>query len=240
MNDLGKNILEKIKENHLKPKPRWEFLLKNYVMWAIFIIAILIGSQATGVIIFMAKHTDWQYHSAINGPAKEIMINLPYFWLIILATFAAVAYYNLKHTKKGYRYNPFVVFGASIIISIVLGLGIYTFGGGENLEEIFYQRFPFYREMMRYQGKMMINPNDGRIAGVVIGVKDNLVIIEDFNGKIWEIVTSTPSFVPGQRVNIIGRMLPGQQFETYMIKPWFKPRHQPPRPCEFNHGCPLP
>ena len=231
-NDMnGKEILEKIKKDHIRPKPRWEFLLKNYVIWAAFAVTILVGSLATGVMIFMVSHTDWQYHLAFASPAKQILINLPYFWLIILAIFITLALYNLKHTKKGYKYNPLVIIIASIIISVIIGSVVYAIGGGERLEDIFYRRLPFYQKIMEYRGRMLLNPEVGRIPGVIAEVNEDSIKVKDFRGQIWEITTSTENFVVGQRVIIVGQQTLDNEFEGRMIKPWFGPSNFRPRPC---------
>ena len=231
MNDTGQKILEKIKEAHIKPKPKWEFLLKNYVIWAFFALTITIGSLATGVIIFMVSHTDWRHHLAFAGPIKQLLINLPYFWFIILVIFIALAIYNLKHTKKGYKYNPLIKVATSIIISIVIGSVVYSTGGGEKLEDIFYRHMPFYQRIMGYKGRLLLAPERGIIPGVVAKVNKNNIKIRDFRGQIWEIATSTDSFVVGQRVIIVGQQTLDNEFEGRMIKPWFGPSNFRPRPC---------
>jgi len=237
---IGEKILEKIKEDHIKPKPRWEFLLKNYVTWAIFVIAILIGSQATGVMIFMINHTEWEDYIQQEGFLQQILINLPFFWLIFLIIFIAVAFYNIKHTKKGYQHSPLIIVLLSIIISLAIGTIVYATGGGEKLEDIFYRRVGFYQQIMRHGGRMFIDQEKGRIAGVIIEVNPNSVIVEDFQGNIWEIVTSTEKFIPGQRIHIFGKFLSNQQFEAYIIKPLFRPFRPPKDPCLDSQICPLP
>ena len=36
MDNLGDKVLRKIKEEHIAPKPRWQFLLKDYFIWFLF------------------------------------------------------------------------------------------------------------------------------------------------------------------------------------------------------------
>ncbi|MFA6255392.1 MAG: hypothetical protein WC675_05195 [Patescibacteria group bacterium] len=237
---IGEKILEKIKEGHIKPKPRWEFLLKNYVTWAIFAIAILIGSQATGVMIFMMNHTEWEDYIQQESFPQQILMNLPFFWLVVLIIFIAVAFYNIKHTKQGYKHSPLIIVLLSIIISLAIGTIVYATGGGERLEDIFYRRVGFYQQIMRQSGRMFINPEQGRIAGVIIEITPDSVIVEDFQGNIWKIVTSTENLILGQRVHILGNMLPDQQFETQIIKPHFRPFRPPKNPCLDPQICPGP
>ena len=117
MNDITKKIIDKIKQGQIKPRPKWEFLLKNYVIWALFAISIFIGSLATSVVIFMILNDGWGDFSNLST-GKAIILNIPYFWLAILALFLIVAYLNIKHTKKGYKYNPYLIMLLSVFVSI--------------------------------------------------------------------------------------------------------------------------
>lgn len=227
MNEIGQKILDKIKEAHIKPKPKWEFLLKDYVFWFIFVVGIIIGSLAVSVVIFMLNHTDWQYYIVPGSPIQELLIDLPTFWLAILIIFLLVAIYNIKHTKKGYRYNPLFIVLGSIIVSIVIGSGVYAIGGAEQLEDIFYQRFPIYHQIVNQRGRFFSDPDRGRLAGVIVEVTPNTIIVQDFNGRIWQIATSTDQFRPGQRVRLLGQQISEQDFNGQAIRPWFKPNRPP-------------
>lgn len=240
MNDTGQKILEKIKEEHIKLKPKWEFLLKNYVIWALFVVAIIIGSLAFGVMIFMVFHTDWQYSTGQIGLVRNLLISLPYFWFLILIIFLAIAFYNLKHTKKGYKYNPLLIVSSSILISIIIGSVVYALGGGEKLEDIFYRRVPFYQQIMKFRGRMLLNPERGVIPGVIVEVSQNNIKIRDFRGNIWSITTSTDQFTVGQRIILFGKKISGEKFESNIIRPWFLPHQLPINLCPTCLKPPLP
>jgi len=219
----GNKILEKIKKEHIKPKPRWEFLLKNYAIWIIFTSAVIIGSLATAVVIFMATHYNYV---VTENFLTEILIKLPYFWFIILIVFILIAIYNLKHTKKGYKYNIFLIIFLSIISSLIIGSIIYAFEGGEQLEDIFYRRVPFYQKIMQYRGKMLLHPEQGVIPGVIIEINGDDIIVQDFRGTVWNITTSTEQLIIGQRIHLIGEMINELEFEIKKIEPWFKPHRR--------------
>lgn len=221
----GQKILEKIKQGHITPKPRWEFLLKDYVVWLFCAVCILVGSLATSAMLFMLSHADWQYFSSDVGGLPWVMINLPYFWLTLVIVFLAIAYYNFKNTKQGYHYDALVIAIMSVIVSIIVGGAIYGFGGGERFEDFFYRHVSLYQRIMEHRGRLLLSPQQGRIPGVVVGVDNNLVLIRDFNGRIWQINTTTSEFSVGQRIMIIGRMLPDEQFEAQVLDPWFRIRH---------------
>ncbi len=235
--NLGHDILEKIKQSHIKPKPKWEFLLKEYVMWAMFITAILVGSLAIAVSIFTIRHDNWEYYADHAGLVGTILINLPYFWLIILVAFLALAFYNIKHTDKGYKYNTLAVLGASIVVSIMIGSASYSVGLGEELEDIFYRRVGIYKQLMEQRARMLFSPALNTVPGVVIDVDPDKIKIQDFNGRLWLINTTTTQFDVGDRIILVGKNFSGEEFEIEILKPWFKPHH---RLIEFRFLVPPP
>jgi len=58
MKNISGEVLKKIKDNSIKPKPRWYFVTKNYFIWSLFAISITLGSFAFSMVIFMIKQLD--------------------------------------------------------------------------------------------------------------------------------------------------------------------------------------
>ncbi|MBN1778928.1 MAG: hypothetical protein JW816_01785 [Candidatus Buchananbacteria bacterium] len=237
-NNTGQKILDQIKEKNLKPTPRWEFLLKDYLVWGIFVFAIVIGSLATAVIIFVFSRSGWQL-SLLDDDTylTNFLLLMPYFWLLLMIIFVAVAFYNFKHTKTGYRYNAYLVVLTSIVLSLVFGSGIYGLGLGEKFEDIFYQQVPFYRNFVEHRSEMFVRPERGRIAGRVIEITPDYIKVQDFKGNTWQFTTTTDELSIGQRVIIFGQRNDPDDFLPDQIRPWFGPgpemmppgRMMPPR-----------
>ncbi len=227
----GQKILQKIKEGHIKPKPKWEFLLKSYIIWLFFGLSIVVGSLSFSIMFFLFKNTNWQYYIDTEGILRKILIGLPYFWLLILILFIITAFYNFKHTTNGHKYSPLLIVLISMILSAAVGSIIYAGGGAGKLEDLFYRKMPLYQKIMGFQGRMLFAPKRGRMLGIVIEVSDKETIIKDFRGNIWSIPTSTCQLVVGQRVIVNGRSLINNDFEAQSINPWIRPERFIPPPC---------
>jgi len=39
--NFNDNVLHKIKEEKISPKPRWQFLLKNILMWGLGVVSLI-------------------------------------------------------------------------------------------------------------------------------------------------------------------------------------------------------
>ncbi|OGY48036.1 MAG: hypothetical protein A2840_02425 [Candidatus Buchananbacteria bacterium RIFCSPHIGHO2_01_FULL_47_11b] len=223
MNDqkISDKVIAAIQTKRITPKPRWEFLLKDVVVWALAVLGLAVGSIATAVVIFITVNDDFRYVAGSVSITKQVLLNIPYFWLALIIIFGAVAVYNLRHTRHGYRYGVLLILGGSIIASVVLGSIVYATGGAESLEEIFYQRLPFYHRMFIIQGQLWNAPEQGRIAGEIIQIGPEYITVQDAHGTVWQVPTTTYFFKPGQRIRLFGSPINHTQFQPRALKQWY-------------------
>ncbi len=229
MNNISNQVLKQIKENKIKPKPRWYFLTKSYFIWSIFGISIILGSLAFSMVLFIIKQLDWDiYHYIGDSFLKTVFISLPYLWLIFLILFIGIAYYNFIHTKRGYRFKFISIILISLIISVTLGTILYSNGLSENLENIFSEKIPYYHRLVYTCEKQWMQPERGLLAGIIteVGLPDNSFILTDLDNNCWKIQVSkafwkgklTP--VTGLKIKIIGKLMDDNNFEAMEIRPW--------------------
>lgn len=229
MSNLSKSIIGKIKKEKVKPTPKWVFLFKHSVVWGLFTVSVLLGSIAVSIIFFQYRDATGDLYGKIGcGVSEFILLALPYFWIVLMIAFLALAYYHFRHTQKGYRYNVFAIIGLSLFISIVLGSVLHAIGFSEKLENLF-QEIPHYEKL--HFGKRMLwqKPNAGRLAGAIIQIEDDKVLIlQDFNKNVWWVETENAQKHPavilekGERIRSIGERLEDGYFRADIIAPWRK------------------
>ncbi len=248
-NNLSEKVLKMIKKDKIKPKPRWEFLLKNYVIWLAGFMALLIGGLATAVIIHMFKNNDWDVYKYINDSlAGFIFVTLPYFWLVFLGIFIFVIYYNFKHTRTGYRYQLSTLVVAVIFISVILGSLFYQLGLGRAVDDVLGDKLPLYRQFLNQRQKIWRQPERGLLAGVVTAINaPNDFYLRDFGGQQWYVfgreadIFGPVMIAPGNSLKIVGDIVGEMEFRAEIIGPFIRPLP------EFNfmpglrtHFSPLP
>ena len=231
MDNLGDKVLRKIKEEHIAPKPRWQFLLKDYFIWFLFLIALFLGSLAFCVALYVLSSNDWDlYHYLHTTLVGHILISIPYLWLLFLALFISIAYYNFKYTKSGYRRETYFIVGLSVVGSLFLGAFLYTLGAGEKIEDFVAASVPVYEKIACCSNRKDIwdQPASGLLGGTITVVQDaSNFELKDFSGTDWRVQENddTLEYDPleikaGEEVKIIGEKQLDSVFWAREIRPW--------------------
>ncbi|MFH1565392.1 MAG: hypothetical protein ABIC82_06190 [bacterium] len=228
---FDQEILGKIKEKKSGQKSKWHFLLKNYVIWAVGVLALIIGGLAFSVIIYLLKYNDWSAYKQINRSFFEfILLTLPYFWVLFLALFVLIVNYDIKRTKKGYRYPLPILVAASITISILLGGIFFRFGLGEVIDDVLGERAPFYEKIFNRQADFWSHPEEGRLAGFVLSKNsDTEFVILDIKQNEWKVQLEQNENFPsveikiGHPIRVAGSKLEENIFSAEMIMPAVPP-----------------
>ncbi len=252
INNFDQKLVNKIKEEHITPRPRWHFLLKDYVVKLTGILALLVGAAAVSVMIYLLKYNDWEIREETHKNIWEFfLLTLPYFWLILLAFFIFLLYYNLQHTKRGYRYPVWFIASAAFLASIILGSIFYLAGLGEKIDLVLGEKAPLYEKVINRHFDFWFNPSEGRLIGVVL-LKSNeqSFVLLDPSGTEWQVTAKEGDFPVEllrvqQPVNLTGEITSDNKFTAENIHPvkpgrgfWSRPRPGHPRACQSG-SCPM-
>ncbi len=226
-NDFGRKLLEKIKEKKLAPKSRWHFLLKRYVIWGIGIISLAIGALAFSVIIYVLKYNDWDiYDQLTDSFLSFVFLTLPYFWLLFLILFIYIVYYDLRHTKKGYRYSLPIVLAISVGSSMILGALFFEVGLGQAIDDILGQNMPMYERFINRHIGLWAEPENGRLSGLIISKlsEDEIIILSQERMK-WDALLNGAEFpegfkiIVGRPIRLLGEKIDDRVFRAIKVLP---------------------
>jgi len=225
-NSFDQKLADKIKTEKIKPHPRWHFLLKDYVVWGLGFISLLVGALAVAVMIYLMKYGGWELSGARHQNIWEfLLLNLPYFWLVFFGLFIFLLYYNLRQTRGGYRYSLWLVITASLFFNLLLGGVFFAAGWGEKIDDILGRQAPFYDEVINRQMRFWRQPEAGRIAGIIERLYDGQSLgLIDQRQEVWEILIETHDpllnkLQLGDPVHLVGQDLGEHKFMAEMIMP---------------------
>jgi len=141
--ELSDKIIERLDAEKIAPLPRLRFLLLRGLFWLFAILSVVIGGLAIGTIFFLLTDLYASGFLGIPHDVVELLLMVPYLWLVVFILFVLVARISLKYTKKGYKYRLSYILSISIASSIILGSIFFLAGIGRVTHE-FLNNFPLY------------------------------------------------------------------------------------------------
>ncbi len=232
--DLSQSVLDQIKKDHICPRPRWHYMLKDGIFWFIFFASVLLGSIGIAVIIYAFFDTDFDLLSYVpTNRMGHFLQMIPIYWIGLFTIFAGLAVWGAQHTKKGYRYSVLWILVINLMISSVFGGMIYFSGGSERMERIFSRGMPFYKHFKDRREHLWKKVGEGLLGGEIIELRENkILLLNDLDQKEWEVDYAAVKFrrpielKTGMRVRMLGKKLSDNRFKAERIRPWRNPNHK--------------
>ena len=204
--DLAHKVLDRIEEERVVPRPKWQFTMKNRLFWVFGVLSIILGSLLAAVLVFSFVNAGWEYrmitHQNLFGFVVQV---LPTIWIAALIGALLLAYKNFRHTSRGYRVSLLSIIGLSLLVVIFGGSLLYLSGVGRLVEEEVGGRIPSYRTVMMRQKMMWSHPDQGLLAGEVLEFDqaNSLLRLRGFDGNLY--LLSTRDLARDSREVLVGR-----------------------------------
>lgn len=187
-NNIEEKILNKILSEHIEPRPRWGFLIKNVSLWVLGTTTIVFGALSVAATIFVFKNIRWDLYPVTHDNITSFLFDfMPYFWGILLLLFLASSYLLVRKTKKGYRYNMSMISLIVLGTSISLGTIFYIIGFGEMVEESFSNKIPLRHGIMMENRMRFDNPEQGLILGMIT-MEEGIAFLTNSEGKNLDLI----------------------------------------------------
>ncbi|MCX6799989.1 MAG: hypothetical protein NT091_02480 [Candidatus Falkowbacteria bacterium] len=230
---FGQKLLNKIKEQEKKPIPKWRFILVNVMMWLFGFLSFILVSFSVSFIIYMFVNNDLTIYKEMSDNFFEfIFVTIPFFGILSFMIFIAMVYFNLKHTRNGYRYSLPTILLVTITMSVVLGGIFCLIGVDEKIDETISRDVPFYDELINPHMKFWSNAERGRLSGLIISRSDrNIFLLTDRKNKNWTVFTGEVSnednylkIETGKPARFIGKKISEKEFTALKILPMISGR----------------
>ncbi len=188
--DLASEVLHRIEEEHVTPRPRSYYILKNVAFWVLWLISLVAGSFAVAAAWFAVANADWPFWSVTHDNALQFFFEVvPLVWLIASVLMTVLGYKNLRRTKHGYRYPLILIVCVTLAGSLLGGTLLYRIGIGRLVEEEVGRRIPLYRPLIEQRRKVWVDPSRGLLAGDVLSVDPgyHAFVLRTFDGRQWSV-----------------------------------------------------
>jgi hypothetical protein len=235
-------ILDEIEKRKVVPIPRWHFLLRRSVFWVLAAISVITGSISIATAIYVFVDHDFVVdHANINRfldqqpLVEDIIVSIPYMWIVALLLFVLVAYYGFRHTRKGYRYPTLRVIGGSVLLSLLLSGLLNLFDVGHIIHRYLIENVKAYGRLVYTNEQRWSQVKKGWLGGKVIREDKAMhqLIVMDYKKRIWTVDIGATSvkpgtlMLPGKYIKITGTKTGNQAFQATSIQAWEKkyPNH---------------
>lgn len=189
--ELKETLFERIEMEHVVPRSRLFFRSRECVVWFLWFISVVVGALAVAVSLFVVFHRQYALYEATHDNFLTFMVAvLPYVWIAAFGVMVFAAVYNLRHTKRGYRYSLSTIVLSSVLVSIVGGVSLQLAGLGFAIDHHLGERMGMYMSQEKLERVMWQAPEQGRLLGrqVLPTVSPTTtVIFEDTSGARWRI-----------------------------------------------------
>lgn len=189
---LSLSVLEKIEQEHVAQVPRWRFALGEYAMWALWALSVCFGAVAFSVIIFFLMHAGYAPYEVTHDDLFHFFLEvMPYVWVIVFVLMALIAHYNLRHTKRGYKFAVWQLLLSSIVVSFMGGVVLHTAGMGFRVDSFVAQRIPFFPAFHTFEAELWQSPAQGRMIGHIVPQTEesDVAVFMDAEGSTWKLDT---------------------------------------------------
>lgn len=227
MSKVSKHIMEQIKDEAIKPRPRWQFVLMNIFLIISLILAIAAGGMVMSLVFLKLFDLEWSLVSFNGEHGPSLLRVLPLIWILLLIIMLLLSVWVFERMEGGYRYRPAWLMLGAIVLSVILGGVIYATRGAELLEDSLRRALPTYQAMESAREIMFLDPERGLLPGKIVELTlpDGLEL-EDLRENVWEVSfqpdlaakSSVQNLQVGQMVMVIGVKSDDNQFMAQDIR----------------------
>ncbi len=223
----SEKLIRTIRDQQLKPRPRWHYYLRELILWILFAFCVLFGALAFSIILFAIQQIDFNILNHISHSIPEMILSLiPVIWIGSVVVFLLAAMASIRNSRKGYKFASPVLVGIVTGLGMLLGTIFFISGGAGWLERGFALEVGVYESVDERKCRIWSQPEKGMLSGRIMEVSDSILKLEDFNGKEWNIDLKESEIVPaarleeGEMIKMTGTRSGDFQFNADQVKPW--------------------
>ncbi|MES2966202.1 MAG: hypothetical protein V4668_00275 [Patescibacteria group bacterium] len=226
-------VLERIEQEAITPTPRWQFFVGEGILWLIWLGTVIFGSAALSVTAYVALSATYALYEATHENFVTFLIqSMPYLWLVLFSLMAYLTVFEVKKTKRGYRYGTFVILGSSLACTVIGSVLFHALGLGYVVDRTLGQQISMYMSMEKSERKMWQMPAKGRLLGEIhtpeSGGENEVINFKDTTGALWRISDGEMTdkeralLLSGATVRLLGTTTSEFSFHVCGVFPWLQ------------------
>jgi len=119
ISNTTEKILSVIEHQHITPRPKWYFVVRNSILWIPGVITTILGAYTIAGLLYGVLHAPEPDHFLLIAA-------IPLLWVASFFIFSIISTSLLRHTHTGYRHTTVQLLLVSIASSIIIGILFYA------------------------------------------------------------------------------------------------------------------
>lgn len=261
MKDISKDIIARIKAEHLMPESRFRLQWKNYAFWILMIGMIIAGALSASLVVFNMVDLDpgLFHYMQLHKFLRVLLLTAPFLWIflsILALVFGVMAF---RKTSRGYRKSLLFVSSLVVLIISILGVMGHIAKVSRIMDRVIIRNTPEgFRDLSGRREGRWERPGDGLIGGEVMRVGHNEFFLQSFRSQEeWKILldertqkNGIEEIIMGEKIGVIGEKGDGFVMRALSIRKFpsdwdgLPPKRVVPcsgegkcRPIIFNEGA---
>lgn len=230
-------IIAKIKEDNIKPTPKWQCNLVNWSFWLAVGAAIFFSSIFFSFLLINILEIPLEIFRYLHlGRYLRILFQVvPYVWLILVLVSMILGLVAFQKTKHGYRYKFIVVVSVAMTLVFMLGFIFRQNHVGDPIKELAENRMPAHlrgRPFNKAQSEALVE--EGLLAGEIVVIGNEELDIKNPLKENWRILITKNTKIQdreglniGDKIFIVGERIGDFVFQAFSIRkagePWGRP-----------------
>ncbi|MBP9749983.1 MAG: hypothetical protein KBD21_04615 [Candidatus Pacebacteria bacterium] len=225
---LADRVFETIETRGVEPKPRWHFLLHEWVVWGVTGVSFVVGSIATALTLYIVEASFITEQHIAHTDLGRLVGMLPWIWLLLIVVAILYGVYAFSTTERGYRWQTGYVVALALVLSICVGYGLHRSGLSEAIDRYLIAEVALYRPMSGFYAAHWMNVSEGRWVGVITEeVGQDVFVLHALDGEVWNVHVSDETVFRGMeelqdrmRVRVVGTTTADGMCEAYEVRPF--------------------
>lgn len=184
---LRESILADIHTKHIRPRPRWQYVVLHVSLWCIGIFTVVFGSISFSLVILELTLPERAYIRWMEIQDNQWISVLPYLWSLGVILALTLGYFIFKQTGTSYRLRAGVILWILLVGSLVWGEILYTSRMVHWWEKKMQHFAPRYGQFREGFTRMIPRPEEGHLVVRVSKIETTFAEGVSPDNKKWRI-----------------------------------------------------
>ena len=201
--DFSQHVLDTIEQQRVHPLPCWVWRLQRLVMWMIIVSCALCAALLSSLLILAALHVDMEVVRELRFRAAltVLMASIPLAWIFLCVFFCVVDIVLLRRQTHAYRYGFALSTCVVVFVIVLVGIGLHVVRFSEHTEQYVERGLPTPARGWMMRESASVQPEMGLLAGQVMRVSNERILVQLPSGDVWRVYVQPPSFLERDRIS---------------------------------------